>query len=456
MLTCFGAGILFLLTSSDSCRAAERSDDPRSLTDKVDRYIQPFLNQHDFSGVVLIAKGDNILLHRAYGMADFGQAIPNTITTRFHLASVTKTFTSAGILMLIEQDRLKLDDPVSKFLPEYPRGDEITIEHLLTYAAGTPDIYNLKGADDRILKPLTLEELVNWIGEHPLEFEPGTKSSYNNSCYAILTLLIETITGQSYEAYLRESILDPLDMHDTGNLDSNTIVDQMARGYVPEAGEHQLGYCQRTDISHAKGSGSMYSTAVDLYTWMKAVKAKRLYDHSPRQYQWASDGYPYGWGLRASSGVTHIEQTGMHPGFFSGIAFYPEPEIYIVVLSNIQSGDPFQRMLGDLSAIAFGDSVSVPEERHPIQLNPAQRDILLGRYHFENVSDFAITLRNDSLYLEWDSFTEREYLSPLADDRLYNRKSGVELVFITDDSGRVIRLRWGNNDDAPTCPVIMP
>ena len=160
-----------------------------SLETEVDRYLQPYLDTGNFSGSVLIARGGKILLSKAYASASLELGVRNTPKTVFRLASVSRIFTSAAILLLEQQGKLSVGDRLSKHLPEWPRGDEITIHHLLTLSAGFPNINTMPDYGTWQMFPQTPEDLVEKFRDLPLEYEPGEQSSHSNSNYNVLALL---------------------------------------------------------------------------------------------------------------------------------------------------------------------------------------------------------------------------------------------------------------------------
>src|SRR5260370_30030626 len=205
----------------------------RIVEAEVDRYLAPFTQMKDFSGAVLIAKGGKILVRKGYGMANYELDIPNSSQTKFQIASLSKTFTAAAIVLVQKQGLLSFDDPLSKFLPDFPNGEKIKISHLLTYSSGIPDFYALPEYDELKTKPMTLSGWIALLKTKPLDFEPGKQSSYSNSGYALLALIIEKVSSKSYEQFLRERIFAPLKMEHTGIWDDSRIITNRASGYDP-------------------------------------------------------------------------------------------------------------------------------------------------------------------------------------------------------------------------------
>ncbi|HZA98218.1 MAG TPA: serine hydrolase domain-containing protein, partial [Gemmatimonadales bacterium] len=181
-----------------------------ALEQRIDRFVRPYAASNNFTGVILVRRGGRVQLEQGYGMANYELGVPNTGFSRFHIASVTKAFTAAAILLLEERGKLSLSDPVSRHLPDYPKGDRIRIEHLLKHTAGIPNLGSGPDWARQERQSHTIEQLVALFKDLPLEFEPGSETRYSNSNYNLLTLILEKLSGQSYESFLRENIWTPL------------------------------------------------------------------------------------------------------------------------------------------------------------------------------------------------------------------------------------------------------
>jgi len=166
--------VLFLLCVVCRGGAVGKQSD-EGLEAKVDAYVQPFVEGNNFSGTILIAKGGTILVDKGYGLANYELLVRNTPRTRFHIASVSKSFTAVAILMLQERGLLNVADPLSKFIPEYPGGHKITIHHLLTHTSGIPNVNNLPGYQEKSLSRMNLADVIKMFEDKPLEFEPGAR-----------------------------------------------------------------------------------------------------------------------------------------------------------------------------------------------------------------------------------------------------------------------------------------
>src|SRR5215470_11833675 len=182
---------------------------------RYDHQVQAYVHNGDFSGSVLIARDSRILFQKSYGMANQEWGVPNSEKAKFHIASVTKTFTAAAILQLAHENKLKLDDPLSKYIPDFLNGERITIEQMLTHTSGLPDFYSLPEYPLKKYQKVTLADLVAWVKTKPLDFLPGSRSSYSNTGYAFLAYIIEQVSGKTYEQFIADEILKPSGLKDT-------------------------------------------------------------------------------------------------------------------------------------------------------------------------------------------------------------------------------------------------
>jgi CubicO group peptidase (beta-lactamase class C family) len=205
-----------------------QSIDPSALTVKLDSYLQPYVSANDFSGVVLVASGHQILSVREYGMADRARGLRVQRSTAFRLASLSKTFTAAAIVMLIERGSMHVDDPLALFFPAFPNGDHITVQHLLLHRSGVGEL----DSPDLMRQCVSLDEMVRRIAKVPPFFAPGTDNRYSNEGYVVLAAIVEHVSGMSFESFLRKKIFRPLNMKHTGVMCAQWPVADHAVGYI--------------------------------------------------------------------------------------------------------------------------------------------------------------------------------------------------------------------------------
>ena len=217
----YGLVLALLVSTANSqgqSKPQTRTDTDSKLEAQVDAYVKPYLDLEGFSGSILIAKGGRVLLSKGYGMANYELSVPNTPQTRFHLASVSKTFTAAAIMILQERGQLSVKDPLSKFIPDYPNGERITLHHLLTNTSGIANVNNFPEYNTQSKFPHTPADLVEMFKQKPLDFEPGTRPyTESNSNYNLLAYIIEKLSGKSYGEFLKENIFNPVGLRSTGH-----------------------------------------------------------------------------------------------------------------------------------------------------------------------------------------------------------------------------------------------
>ncbi len=446
LLGCLSVGLFGDLSSRAAGQAAERKgagqETParpdEALTAKVDEYVRPYVEMRDFSGAILIAKEGRVLVRKAYGMANFELGVPNTPGTRFRIASLTKTFTAAAVLHLRDEGKLKLNDPVTKYLPDCLAWDKVTIQHLLTHRSGIPDYGRISGYADMSLKSLSLKEAVDWFKGQPLDFSPGNKSRYSNSGYVVLAHLIEKLSGRSYEQYLRKTIFEPLGMRSTGQARDDVLVKNRAAGYSIAPTEDRIENAPWSDISLKTGAGSLYSTVDDLYRWYRAVR--------DRKYFWEGRKLEaYGWGVRNWFKRTVLTQDGAAPGVAAHISGYlVKEDTCIIVLSNIDAGAIGQMKMG-LAAIVFGEKYEKPTIRRPVMVPVDSLRVYVGRYQFSEDTTFDVLVRGGHLYYRWGS--RGLPLTSLGGGEFFARDAFAyeRLRFITNDAGKVTHILFGKD-----------
>jgi CubicO group peptidase (beta-lactamase class C family) len=314
-----------------------------------------------FRGSVLIARHGEILLSKGYDWADVASRVPNTASTRFRIASITKQFTAMAILQLQEQGKLRVHDHVSAYLPNTPAAwHAITLHHLLTHTSGIPDYTTLPNFDAASTETLTPLQAIDLFRDQPLEFPPGTRWKYDNSGYQVLGYLVTLLSGLSYPRFLRRHIFTPLRMADSGYDANHPALPLHATGYATWT--EPAGYI---DMSVVFADGSLYATVGDLYRWDREVTSAHptiVSRDSLRQMftPWVPTDssralyYGYGWFIGTEGGHRFIDHTGDLNGFISDNGFFPDDEATLIVLSNFEASSGLRQITGHLSGILFG------------------------------------------------------------------------------------------------------
>ncbi|HKD41270.1 MAG TPA: serine hydrolase domain-containing protein [Myxococcaceae bacterium] len=310
------------------------------LARAVDAYIAPYVPLRAFSGVALIAKGESILLEKAWGFANEEFQVPNTPDTRFRIASITKRFTLIVVTRLVQEKKLALTDHLAKFAPSFPKADAITIDHLLNHRSGIRDPDNLR----RIISmSYTPSEVVEILAKLPLGSEPGTTFSYTTANYAVLAFIIEKVTGRTFAEVVRKYVYEPARMTDTGDLTTVAVVPKLASAYMPNPFGGGAAMNGPEDCSWKAGGGSGYATARDLYRFLRAYYGKKLLP-SLDPVSLFQHGEMFG--KRVS------ESSGSFPGANASMIYFPDEELAVVVLSNSYAAVA-GTIAKDLAAIAL-------------------------------------------------------------------------------------------------------
>lgn len=376
-----------------------------SVVGRIDARLQMAEQQEGFSGVVFVGKGDNVLLSRGYGWSDPVLGLKNNDEKRFMIASVSKSFVAAAILQLEERGLLSVQDPIGKYLPEYPAavGQVVTIHHLLSHTSGIPDYINDAPLKFRMKQMSgwvpSKDELILSFQDRPLAFAPGDRFKYSNSGYVLLARIVEKLSGKDYNRYLQENIFDPLGMENTG-LGDFDLVNNRAVAYKGNGRK-------KKPIDNFKkewiyGMGEMYSTASDLSIWLSSfsdtlVLAK---DSKEKMFSPEKNNYGYGWHVYDVFGHMQFSHGGYLPGWNSYVFYYPQDTLSIVVLSNVEHANPLE-MCGNISRILYANKINESEYFGD------QR--LIGRYE---VMDDASS--NQERPFETDIVTVNEYEGSIA------------------------------------------
>jgi CubicO group peptidase (beta-lactamase class C family) len=310
----------------------------QKLTAKIDSLVMPLVITNNYSGTVLVTKNGNILLSKAYGKMSREYNLNNTPYTKFFLASASMIFTSAGIMKLYEEGKLLLTDPLSKFIPDYKRGNEITIHELLSQRSGIPAIGTGGNVNyDSITKfGHTAESLISYFRNYPLLYKPGSKYNHGRSDYILLAYIIEKISGKNFGRYLKEEIFTPLGMNNTGHYSGEKeIITNLAKGYAPKD-LYDLESAYQIDWSSKTGHASIYSTTGDLQKFAQAALNKKFLTKESwnKIFTDYGDNVGYGWFITKHLNRDRFQMNGRAPGYSSYIATYPHENLIVVMLSN--------------------------------------------------------------------------------------------------------------------------
>lgn len=413
----------------------------QTLEEKVDEYINPHIQMERFSGSILIAQKGEILLSKGYGMANYEHNVPNTPHTKFRMGSLTKQFTAMAIMQLEEKGLLNVEDPIIKYFPDYPEvGKIIAIHHLLTHTSGIPSFTGFADYEKTMMIFSSLEETIARFKDKVLEFAPGEKCNYSNSGYILLGAIIEKVSGQSYEMFLKENIFHPLKMMNTGYDHHSTILEDRAAGYI--LSNEGLINAAYTDMSITHGAGALYTTVEDLYLWDRALYTEKLAKKSSLDKIFTPFIGKYGYGWIIGNGFNRkvvVHQGGIN-GFSTRIARYLDDEVCVIVLINIE-GMGVGDIGRDLAAIVFGEKYEISQVRLPIEIDPRIYDSFVGEYELMPEFIVTITTENNRIFAQATGQNIFE-IFPESETKFFLKAFDAQITFIKNEQGEVTEFIW--------------
>jgi len=412
----------------------------QDVAPKIDEYMSALVKAGWFNGSILIAREGKVIVNKGYGMANFELDVPNTPQTKFRLGSITKPFTAMAIMLLQERGKLSLQDSICKYFTDCPAGwQAITIHHLLSHTSGLAK-HDKAGDYLKIaMMPMPLPQLIDSFKNKPADFKPGEKFDYNNNGYILLGYVIEKISGQSYEEFLKENIFAPLKMADTGYDNHDPIIKNRAAGYRKE--DSKLLNAWYTDPSQPFSAGSLYSTTGDLMLLDQALYDGKLLSSKTMDLLFTPGpgNYGYGWFVMKQNNRRAIMHPGGVPGFSAMITRFPESKVLIVVLSNMDNM-PVLRASNDLGAIVFSEKYELPRTRTAIKVDPKILDAYVGDYEDRPGRVTGILVHNGTLMLKLGGVPDLIEMAAESETEFFDPYHDTQVVFVKDAGGRVTEM----------------
>jgi len=412
-----------------------------------DAFLKPYVDSRNFSGSVLIASGDEILVDSGYGPASIEHSVVNTPKTRFRIGSISKTFTAAAIMLLQEGGSLRIDDPISRYLPVFPNGEAITIRHLLGHTSGLPRYVFQPDYVERSQRPHTASDLVDWVAELPPAWPPGTRAAYSNANYAVLAAIIEVVSGQTYGAFLEAEIFEPLGLDDTGHAhDALEIVPRLASAYQP-VGRSDFARSRAYDYSSMTGAGSLFSTTHDLLSWYRSLRRGDLLNEESLALFFSRDEAveTYAWRVTEHANRAAVSAQGWDGIGFSGKILHLEnDDLTVIVLCNLNISGISSELVSGLTAIALGEGHETFELAFEA-VAPSASGKVAGVYRFG--ADFYVPNTTIELVEENGALLvagpQQGALLRLSDGEYIHRQHWFRVSFQRDDSGVVTGMSYG-------------
>ena len=407
-------------------------------------------------GAVLVVKDGQVLYRKAIGMASMELGVPLQPDSVFRIGSLTKQFTAAAVMLLVEDGKIALTDPIEKYLPGYPtQGHVITIEHLLTHTSGIQSYTSIPGwFPNRIRTDMSVTELIDGFKKEPMLFAPGTRYSYNNSAYVLLGAIVENASGSTYEQFLTTRIFTPLGMTRTFYGSNEPIIRGRAQGYALDG--DVVKNSQFLSMTQPYAAGSLLSTIDDLAKWDAALAAGKVLRLETLQKMatpytlkdGTSTGYGYGLQVSTLRGRQAVEHGGGINGFSTYGLSLPAERVYVAVLCNTESPKlPPVYLARRLAAIAIGNPFP---ERTAITVEPSVLARYAGTYNTE-ARDVrrTVTVEGSKMYLQREGRPKAE-VKATSETEFFLENSLSFLRFeMAADGKEPILLYYADGSDIP-------
>jgi len=388
-------GLVFSLASSSVCGNSENYNE-------LDKLVAGSFPKPGPGGTVIVRQGDATFLHRAFGMANLELGVPMTTDSLLATGSITKSFTAAGILLLVQRGELSLNDDVRNYL-----GDDITIEgpitieQLLTHTSGYPNLVDREDFDAISKTELSPPELLSLTNGMPMHFPPGSGFRYSDSGYFLLGAVIERLSGLNYERFMEERVFAPAGLAHTTYGSDKKIVQGRVQGYSTEGNE--FINAPHIDMTIPYAAGGIYSTTEDLANWIEVLRGGKFIDPDLLDRAWAEQtladgtrvGYGFGWSICEIAGQRSIGHGGFINGFGASLEYLPDSDITVAVLTNQDAGNPEASYLARrVLRFMLTGNAALPE----LQLEASKMNDLVGTYRYENGDTRVIFESNGNLF----------------------------------------------------------
>jgi len=427
--------LVILIASSGDLSSEAAISLPESREQAIDAFVGQFVDLAMFDGTILIDIGGDVVYQKTFGFAQREHGVLHDERTRFRIASVSKALTDASLAVMIGQGKFSLDTPIGRFLPDFPAADKITIGHILQHTSGIPHTNRQPWGDGSI--SLTTDEIVDRIAKLPLEFEPGTDSSYSNGGYAVIAKIMEIAGEGTYAQVMHDTVFDALSMKDTDHIDdSRAVIPKIATGYEPGLYPGERRHTRFYAVEARPGGGSLYSTAGDLLKFTRAVFRDDFIPDQLRRDVMGLDDSGY------------LSQ-GRSPGFVANLLYEPERDIIVISLANSYSvSSGWAAAIADLASGRVNENPWPNLEQASPMVSPD--DPRIGRYR-SSFGDFELVLERspEGFLLTVDDvnnahaalipLTDGSYLQP----QYYQRCS-------QDSATRIITCRMLSGDERYT------
>jgi CubicO group peptidase (beta-lactamase class C family) len=460
------ACLLVAFAASRSWAAPESSE----IAATVDRYLVIRTEMGRFSGAVLIAKDDDVILRKGYGFADVDKRVPYTPETRHEAASVSKMFTAMAALRLRDEGKLRLDDSICKYLDHCPETwRPVTIQQLMRHTSGIPDYeapLELGSAKylEVMTKPGAAAGILERARTQPLDFPPGEKFNYSNTGYIALSNILERASGQSFATFVTKAILRPAGMTHSSVLGTNGSRRGLAPGYTFEdVGWAKMlagypltaGHLKKVPVlplTPPEGDAWLCTTLDDLYRWSRVMDGKAFIPAAEVAEAMTPglEDYGYGWFVQHAFDRKRARHNGLLPGYQTDFIKFPDDRITIVLFTNLDRA-PLARIARDVTAIVLGTPYDMPVRGTVVELTDAQLAPLVADYR--NADGSVLTIRKEPDYLT--ASIKGRYVAgliPLSPTEFYFPLADGRAIFTpgADGNAASVNMRYSGEDHIAT------
>lgn len=408
--------------------------------ENISQLLNAYHTLGQFNGTALVTQHGKTLIHKGYGFKNVESKAANIPATIFQIGSITKQFTAAIILKLAEQEKLDLTDHLSKYFPNYPNGNDITIHHLLTHTSGIVNYTNdVEFMKSEAVKPATENKMLAVFKEKPLDFAPGTQWSYSNSGYMLLGYIIEKLTKQSYEKVVRDYIFKPLQMNNSGFDFAHLDNQNKAIGYFNISDANSIK-AELVDSSVSFAAGAIYSTSADLLKWHNGILHNKILKRTSLEKGFTpfKNKYGYGWIVDSISNKRITTHAGGIFGFSSNLSRVEQDDICIILLNN--TGNPkLGDITSDIYAILYDQPYKIPEPKAEIKVSSEMLNKYIGTYEVAPAFKIDISVENGQLIAQATGQPKFELFAQ-KENYFFLKAVEAEVEFVMNDQGIVEKL----------------
>jgi len=421
-----------------------------SLAERLDAIVAASVPADAPGVAVIVVQDGKTLLRKGYGLADLERNVPITPETIFRIGSITKQYTAVAVLQLVKEGKVGLDDPLSKYVPDFPNADKVTVRHLLTHTSGIKSYTNVPSFMQHLREDKTPLQVVEAVRNEPADFAPGEKWLYNNSGYIFLGIIIEKASGMPYAEYMQKKLFTPLGLTHTFVGDENRVVRGRAQGYEQDAPD-SFRHARYVSMTQPYAAGAIESNVDDLAKWNALLLSGKVIDADLLKLAWTDSttsngkptGYGFGWQISDEDGVRYIEHGGGIMGFVSHGTLVPEKKVYVALLHNSLGTEVEAAWLANRIA---SEVLGKPWNTTAIAMSQDELKQYTGVYDFDGVKR-TVTFEDGKLHAQRDG-GPKSALVPVAKDRLHYEKSFTSLAFERNAAGELASVTFNSRGQA--------